>query len=118
MRLPAHWEITYTVIQPAIRPISDTSPRLNPSAGRQRNPAPRSDGNSAAVCAITPSVVPMPSSCTPVAEMFCGVLPRPTVTTYRPPTTITTRLLMTGVHIGAANRPRVFSTAPISELMP
>ena len=32
--------------------------------------------------------------------------------------TITTRLLTTGAHIGAANRPRVFRIAPISELMP
>ena len=32
--------------------------------------------------------------------------------------TITTRLLTTGAHIGAANRPRVLRIAPISELMP
>ena len=32
--------------------------------------------------------------------------------------TITTTLLTTGVHIGAANRPRVFRIAPISELIP
>jgi hypothetical protein len=50
--------------------------------------------------------------------MVQGSLFRPTVTTYRPPTTMTTRLLITGVHIGAANRPRVFRTAPISELIP
>ena len=32
--------------------------------------------------------------------------------------TITTRLLTTGVHIGAANRSRVFRIAPIRALMP
>ena len=49
--------------------------------GRHLNPAARSDGNSATVCATTPSVVPIPSSWTPAAEMFPGVLFRPTVIT-------------------------------------
>ena len=34
------------------------------------------------------------------------------------PTTITTMLLITGVHIGAAKLPRAFRIAPASELTP
>ena len=86
--------------------------------GRHRNPARRSDGNRAAVWATTPSVVPIPSSCTAAAGIVSGVSCRPNITTYRPPTMMTITLLMTGVHIGAANRPRVFRIAPMRELIP
>ena len=48
--------------------------------GRHRNPAARSDGYSATVCATTPSVVPIPSSWTPAGEMVHGSLFTPTVT--------------------------------------
>jgi hypothetical protein len=89
--------------------------------GRHRNPARRNEGNRATVCATTPRVVPIPRIWTQPPEIPDApltVLFDPSATRYRPPTTITTRLLMTGVHIGAANRPRVFRTAPIRELMP
>ena len=60
----------------------------------------------------------MPSSQMPLAGMFCGVRFSPTTAMNATPTTITTMLLITGVHIGAAKLPRAFRIAPASELTP
>ena len=72
----------------------------------------------AAVCAMMPSVVPKPSSSTWDEEMVAAWVPMPPVAMNMSSTTMTTRLLMTGVHMGAANRSRAFSTPPASELTP
>jgi hypothetical protein len=50
--------------------------------------------------------------------MSCGVRFRPANSMNAPPTKMTTTLLMTGVHIGAPNRPRALRMAPASELTP
>ena len=72
----------------------------------------------AAVCAMMPSVVPKPSSSIWDAEMRAGQVPMPPVAMNISRTPMTTMLLMTGVHIGAANRLRAFSTPPAIELTP
>ena len=87
--------------------------------GRQRKPTRRNAGSSATVWATMPSVVPRPRSCNlRMPEIVAGFLCRPAIATYRPRTTMTTTLLMIGVHIGAAKLPREFRMAPISELTP
>ena len=73
---------------------------------------------SAAVCATIPSVVPNPSSWTWAADIDAGVAPIPPVAMNSSRTAITTMLLITGVHIGAAKCPRALSTPPASELIP
>ena len=51
---------------------------------------------------MMPSVVPKPSSWTWLAEMVEGLVPMPPVAMNSSRTPITTMLLMTGVHMGAA----------------
>ena len=65
-----------------------------------------------------PSVVPMPSSRTWPEVIVTGVRPAPATARYISRMRITTTLLITGVHIGAANRPRALRIAPASELTP
>jgi hypothetical protein len=101
-----------------MRPISAISARLRSSLGRHRNPTLRIDGHMATVCAAMPSVVPMASSCTSPGVMVSGVRPVPASVIRAIPTKLTTTLLMTGVHIGAAKLPRAFRIAPASELTP
>ena len=67
---------------------------------------------------MIPSVVPIPSSRTSPVLIVFGVRLRPAVAMNSRPTAITTTLLTTGVHIGAAKCPRAFSIAPASELTP
>jgi hypothetical protein len=73
---------------------------------------------SAAVCAMMPRVVPNPSSCTWPGVIEAADSPMPPVAMNSSSTAITTMLLITGVHIGAAKWPRALSTAPASELIP
>ncbi len=72
----------------------------------------------AAVWAMMPSVVPKPSNSTWDDEMLPACVPMPPVAMNISRTPMTTMLLMTGVHIGAANRLRAFSTPPAIELTP
>ena len=67
---------------------------------------------------MMPSVVPKPSNCTWLAVIEEADTPMPPVTMNSSSTAITTTLLITGVHIGAAKCPRALSTAPASELIP
>ena len=60
----------------------------------------------------------MPSSWISPAVMSAGVLVSPATAMNTTPTTMTTTLLTTGVHIGAAKLPRAFRIAPASELTP
>ena len=50
--------------------------------------------------------------------IVAGRTPNPATSMNPSRTPITTMLLITGVHIGAAKLPREFSTAPASELTP
>jgi hypothetical protein len=63
-------------------------------------------------------VVPTASSLTSPDVMSAAVRPRPATAMYISRMRMTTTLLMTGVHIGAANRPRALRIAPASELTP
>ena len=65
-----------------------------------------------------PSVVPRPSSWIWAPEMVDAWVPMPPVAMNISRTRMTTMLLMTGVHIGAANRLRAFRTPPAIELTP
>ncbi len=98
--------------------ISATSSRRKSKRGCQRNPTRRRNGISATVCATMPSVVPNPSNWIWPVERVEPDDPRPPTATNSSRTAITTMLLMTGVHIGAAKCPRAFSTPPASELTP
>jgi hypothetical protein len=67
---------------------------------------------------MMPSVVPKPSNWTWAGEMVAAWVPMPPVAMNSIRTPITTMLLITGVHMGAANRLRAFSTPPAIELTP
>ena len=69
---------------------------------------------------MMPSVVPMPSSRTSpllIVEAWLTFWPEAT-TKKATATTVTTMLLTTGVHMGAAKWPRALSMAPASEETP
>ena len=65
-----------------------------------------------------PSVVPRPSNWIWPVLIADADDPVPPTAMNSSRTTTTTRLLMTGVHMGAAKCPRAFSTPPASELTP
>ncbi len=67
---------------------------------------------------MMPRVVPAASSWIPAGEMSAGVRFSPATARNPPAARVTTMLLMTGVHIGAAKLPRALRMAPASELTP
>ncbi len=69
---------------------------------------------------MMPSVVPMPSSrISPLVIVLALLTSWPAATTMNATAiTVTTMLLTTGVHIGAAKWPRAFRMAPASEDTP
>ena len=109
---------TYSRVHSAMPPTGASSSRRKSKRGRKRKPTFRSDGHIATVCTTMPRVVPPASRMIWLSVMLAGVAPGPATSRNAPPTTMTTRLLMTGVHIGAAKLPRAFSEAPASAPTP
>src|SRR5262249_61946646 len=103
---------------PAPRHIPHRPPRLSATRAPPGPPPRRSDGTSATVCRTMPRVVPAARSWISAGEMLPGVRFSPAADTKAPAARITTTLLMTGVHIGAAKLPRALRIAPASELTP
>jgi hypothetical protein len=78
----------------------------------KRKPTRRNAGSNAIVCTTMPPVVPKARSNVCVVDS-CPGSGRPIVMAKKiAPATMTTRLLRTGAHIGAAKLPRVLRIAP------
>src|SRR5512142_903980 len=96
-------------VQPAIAAIRRMPTPRGSRCSRSRNPARRPAATRTAIWAATPAVVP------PANSRTCGTVSVarsvvPPTRTYPSRTAMTTRLLTTGAHIGAAKRPRALST--------